>query len=300
MAVDIVPELLSAIQADFQDRVTRDAAITRLSNRIRDGTATLSDVHDYAAKLGEVLSQVLRRHLTEDVLPDGRLYWNIASRTIRPMLKGNHRLINDAAKIVQGKMDEESGIGLGVLEGEFPEERVARLIDRASDPGNTFEQTRDLLGEPVVNCSEAFYDDCAEANAVFRSGSGLETLIIRTASAGCCAWCADLAGTYRYGVDVRSGDDVFRRHLFCRCEVTAEYRKTRESIWSKKTWQVSESELQKRRQTGMDVFRLSPEAAAETAAIVQERDRAIVAIMREKRVSRERASRIYRDRERRR
>ena len=86
MATDVVPQLNEAIQTSFQGNVMKDRRIAQISKRIRDGTATFVDGHDYAERLGENLSRALASNLTEQTLPDGRLYYNIAKRTITPAL----------------------------------------------------------------------------------------------------------------------------------------------------------------------------------------------------------------------
>ena len=125
MAVDIAPVLLDAIQRDFARRIENDAVIQRITKRVKDGTAKLEEAHDYALRLGEALSASLKANLTEDALPDGKLYWNIANQTIRPMLENNHRLTNQTAKAAQKAVDEAEDIGLSAVDGYFPENRVS-------------------------------------------------------------------------------------------------------------------------------------------------------------------------------
>lgn len=292
MANDVAPALLEAIQTDFRRRVKNNAAITRLSNRIRDGTAGQNDVHSYASLLGKMLSESLLAVFTEDALPDGRLYWNIANRTIRPMLKENYRAVNSAAKAVQKVLDTAAGLGLNAVDGEFQEDRIDRLIGGAVE-ADTFERMQAEIGEPVVNCTESFFDDFVSANADFREKAGFEEIIERTAAANCCEWCAGLVGRYRYGTDIHSGDDVFRRHQFCRCTVTLQTERMAQNPWTKRTWQASPAELERRRETGTSIFRLTPSEAEASVRELLLRDQAVREIMKKKGVDRERASRIY-------
>lgn len=82
MATDVVPVLNERIQTSFQGNMMKDRRVLQISNRIRDGTATFKDGHDYAERLGENLSKSLVKNLNESTLPDGRLYYNIANRTV--------------------------------------------------------------------------------------------------------------------------------------------------------------------------------------------------------------------------
>ena len=249
MAKDVVPALLESIQKDFSRRVKNDAAIARIANRIKGGTATLDEVHDYAQHLGETLSASLLDNLTERALPDGRLYWNIADRTIRPMLETNHALTNDAAAAVQKAIDEAQGIGLKTVRGELPTARIKGILDKAVEE-DTFDAMREWLKEPIINTSESFFDDFVQANADFRYKSGLSPKIIRTVAGHCCDWCASVAGTYDYA-DIKSGSDIYRRHQFCRCVVTFESGRQRQNVWSKQTWEDSPATLESRKTVGL-------------------------------------------------
>ena len=247
MAKDVAPALLKAIQEDFARRVRNDATIARITSRIKDNSAKLGEIHTYAQHLGEALSASLVGQLTEEALPDGRLYWNIASRTITPMLENNYRLTNEAARTVQKYIDEASGIGLNAVSGKLPAARIKGLVDQAVAQ-DTFEAMQTWLKEPVVNASEAFFDDFIKANAEFRGRSGLSPKIIRTVAGGCCDWCADVAGTYDYGSEPK---DVYRRHQYCRCIVTFESGRQRQNVWSKEIWEDPPETLEARKSVGL-------------------------------------------------
>lgn len=287
---DVAPELLERIRSEFQRRV-KIGPILRISARIRDGSASQTEVSRYARLLGEALSASLRAVLTEDALPDGRLYYNIANRTIRPMLAANHKLVNQAAIAAQKAADEAGGIGLNALEAEFPEDRVAGLVDKAAREAD-YELMRRWLEEPVVNCTESFYDDFVETNARFTAQSGLKATVHRNAAPGCCAWCAERIGTFDFAA--LKSREVFRRHEYCRCIVTFERGRERQNVWTKRTWKTPENVLQKRRETESAAFRLTSSEAADFAQEMRQRDERITAIMRERNVSRERAAGLYR------
>ena len=96
MATDVVPVLSERIQTSFQSEVMKDRRIAQITKRIRDGTATMTDGHDYAERLGEHLSRALTSNLTAETLPDGKLYYNIAKRTVTPALQTNYEQIGRA------------------------------------------------------------------------------------------------------------------------------------------------------------------------------------------------------------
>lgn len=246
--MDIVPSLNEAIDSTFQTKMVGDRRILRISRRIRDGTATLVDAHRYSQYTGENMSKALMLNLAEDNLPDGILYFNIASRTVTPSLMTCHKIVNDIAKQIQAIADEKESIGLQAIGAEFPEERIKGLIDKMTSYDGDYEKSSVWLKEPIVNNVEAFFDDYVKANADFRRSTGLKTVITRVAEPNCCDWCANLEGEYEYGKEPK---EVYQRHEFCRCDVTYRSEKTNQNVWTKDTWKPTEEELQQRRETQM-------------------------------------------------
>lgn len=247
MAADVVPVLNEKIQTFFQSNMMRDRRIAQISKRIRDGTATFVDGHDYAERLGESLSKALISNLNEENLPDGRLYYNIAKRTVTPALRNNYELTNEAAEQIQSTIDSRLGIGLKSIKADFPESRIKGLIDKMTTEGISLEDALIWLGEPIINNSEAFFDDFIDSNAKFRTEAGLKATITRIAEANCCPWCDSLAGTYEYG---SAPDDIYRRHEYCRCTVTYQTGKKSQNVWSKRQWESSPEEIDRRKAIG--------------------------------------------------
>ena len=128
----------------------------------------------------------------------------------------------------------------------FPVERINGLIDKMTAEDIDLEQALVWIKEPIVNNSEAFFDDFIRENAKFRADAGLKTTITRIAESKCCEWCANLAGTYEYG---KAPDEIYARHEFCRCAVTVTSQRTTQDVWSKKTWQSTQEELDRRNNT---------------------------------------------------
>ena len=247
MAQDVVPMLNEQIQSSFKNYCLRDRRLTQISARIRDGTANQIDAHDYAEHLGENLSRALVNNLTPDNLPNGTLYYNIAQRTVIPGLEENYNIINDIASDIQAIADAKAQIGLSAAKADFPTSRINGLIDKMTSDDIVFDQVVRWLGEPIINNSEAFFDDFVKANAEFRANVGLKATITRTVVSGCCEWCEAMAGTYDYGSEP---PDIYKRHEFCRCSVTYQSKKTSQNVWSKRTWESSPEELERRENIG--------------------------------------------------
>ena len=247
MSADVVPVLNDRINRSFQNNVMKDRQIANVTQRIRDGTARLEDAHRYAQHLGEDLSKALVDNLTVDNLPNGRLYYNIAQRTVVPALENNYNLVNDTADQIQKIANQKKKIGLGAVRADFPSDRIQGLIDKMTSKDVEVTDIITWLKEPIVNNSEAFFDDFIQANSKFQSDAGLKVKLIRKAESKCCEWCQNLEGSYDYG---DAPDDIYRRHEFCRCTTTYESKRTSQNVWSKKQWTTPKEDLEKRQSAG--------------------------------------------------
>lgn len=231
---DVAPELYEAVRTVFIEKVEKDVYISAFLQKVQEGTAVFSNAQIYSKQLGESLSEALLEVLTEDALPDGKLYWNIADRVIRPMLNQNYELVNQAATEVQKLLDSTEKIGLGAVRAVRPDERIKGLLDNATVEGLTFEEMQNRIRAPVVNTTESFFDDFIRENANFRYRAGMNPQIIRIMTGkNPCKWCKALAGTYDYDNDfgyhgyiVSVGASVYQRHKNCHCQVF--YRNNRE------------------------------------------------------------------------
>ena len=230
MTADVVPGLNEAIQTSFKTNVMKDRRIASITKRIRDGTASLHDAHDYSWRLGVNLSKALKENLTAETLPDGRLYYNIAKRTVTPALEENYELTNDIAATIQKIVDTKEQIGLNAVKPDFPKERVQGLIDKMTADMLSLDEALVWLGEPIINNSEAFFDDFVDSNARFRTRAGLKAKIIRKAEPGACDWCRALAGEFNYE---SAPDNIYQRHEFCRCSVIYQSERITKGVWSK-------------------------------------------------------------------
>lgn len=211
---DIAPELLEQLRTRFSEKISVNPKIRALYKRIQSGDANYADAEEYAYLVGEALSQTFRELLSSDVLPDGRMYYNIADRVIRPLLEEDHSLIADAARTVQTALNEKAGIGIKAQSVVVNTDRIDGIINKISSAEN-FNDIAWILDEPVKNFSMNVVDEILRANVDFQGCAGLRPRIIRKAERKCCEWCSQLAGEYDYPVD----REVYRRHERCRCTV---------------------------------------------------------------------------------
>ena len=252
MAVDVVPSLLEAINNGYRGRAEEDKRLIKVNNRIRDGTATLADVHTYAERHGIALSNAFLSEIRADTLPNGELYYNIANRVVVPFMQDVYDVVNVAASDVQRSIDKRVGIGINPVHADFPQKRIDGLIDKLTEPGQDLIDRLKWLDEPVVNNAEAFFDDFVAENAETRANLGFKTTVTRIIAPGCCSWCAEIAGTFEYGKEPK---DIYRRHEHCRCVVTFDSERGSQDVWSKKIWQSSPEELATRRTIGLQLRR---------------------------------------------
>lgn len=249
---DIAPALLEALQNAFLRNLAEDQKGAALLETIRSGNGTYATAGDYAEQIGAALAKAFREHLGSDVLPDGKMYWNIADCVVRPLLEDAYRQTSAAAYQVQKALNEAAGLGLKALAAPMNNDRVEGILDAITD-ADRYDDVSFYLAEPVLaNFTRSIVDDAVLVNVEFQGRAGLQPKIIRRAERKCCAWCANLAGEYDYPDVPR---DVYRRHKNCRCVVEydpADGKRRRQNVHTKK-WTDGEQydKLEARKKVGI-------------------------------------------------
>ena len=231
--IDIAPGLLEKLKRAFSEKFNKNKKIDKILSTIREGEPTYSEVNDLSIVVGDILAEVFGENLTQDLLPDGRMYYNIAKRTIEPMMINNYDIVTDNAAIVQEILNKKAGMGIKAQIPPLNQSRIDGIIDRL-DEAEFFDDIKWILDEPIKNFTQAIVDDSVEKNAEFHKGLGLEPKLIRKAEASCCDWCDAIDGVYDYS---EAPDDIYRRHRYCRC--TVEYdpgESKKQNVWTKQ-WQ---------------------------------------------------------------
>lgn len=252
MEIDIAPELYEAIQKDFAELISADKQLQGILEKIEKGTATHLETQMYAQRIGECAAAAIKNNLSEGLLPSGKLYYNIAERTIRPTLEHNHELVNQVASQVQQHLNTAAGLGMKPVMAQLDVERVERVVN-AAVYADSFEAMQSELGEAIINTTQSFADDFIRENAAFQARSGLSPKITRISTGKCCDWCEQLAGTYDY--KSLPDNSIFRRHKYCRCVVTYEPGDGRRQNVHTRQWEdpTETGELVKRRVVGLRV-----------------------------------------------
>lgn len=205
---------------------------------------------EFADEVGAAMSEASAANLSSAVLPDGRMYWNIADRVVRPMLEQDYQLLSEAAQSAQQTLNGAAGIGLRAQTAPLDSDRVDGILNRLCKE-EQYDDVAWLLDKPVKTFSRVV-DDTLKANVDFQGKAGLRPRIIRTAESHCCKWCRNLAGTYAYPDVPR---DVYRRHNNCRCLVeydpgSGKRQGKRQDVWSKRwTSQEERARIEERKRS---------------------------------------------------
>lgn len=213
---DIAPSLLQKVQQDFHNQFDKSEVISALYAKVRDGTATYAEANDFAVEVGDILAGAYKKNLASSILPDGRMYYNIANSIIPPTMTNNYDIITEVTEQVQKTLNDAARIGIKPITPELNQDRIVGLVNKASN-ADYYDNVADFIEEALVNFSLSIVTDSIRENAEFQAKAGLQPKIVRKLAGGCCDWCRALAGTYRYPDDVPT--DLYRRHRYCRCTV---------------------------------------------------------------------------------
>lgn len=130
--MDIVPSLLEKIQADYQTGVENSEVIKRISQKVSEGKADYIDANDYAAELAKILARVYAEYLTDENLPDGTMYFNIADRVLRPTMETAQKAVIEVCSEIQNDLNAKGGLGLKAVKADLDEDRIDGIIDKIS------------------------------------------------------------------------------------------------------------------------------------------------------------------------
>jgi hypothetical protein len=211
---DIAPQLLETLQKRFSEKIAVNPKIRALMKKIKAGEATYIEAEEYAYQIGNALAEVFAQNLSSAVLPDGRMYFNIAQRVIQPLLEEDHKIVAEAAALVQESLNKKANIGIKAQTVEVNKDRIYGIINKVSE-SDAFDTVAWVLVEPVKNFSINVVDEILRANVDFQGRAGLSPKVVRKSERNCCKWCSNLDGVYNYPVE----REVYRRHERCRCVV---------------------------------------------------------------------------------
>lgn len=245
---DIVPELLEKIQKQFQANLKNNQKIKSILLKQKRGMIDYTDSLEFAKEIGNILKDSLKENIDEELLPDGKMYYNIAQRILEPTIKNNFDIIADQCEKTQNILNKKAKIGLQSAKIDYNEEKTRSIIDYISNAESYSQREKSFLSAIVTN-AKSIVDDSVKNNADLHYKTGLNPKIIRTARGKTCKWCQAVAGIYDYKDVKNTGNDVFRRHANCDCTVIYDPGdgSKAQNVWNKKIeYKPKQEEIEKR------------------------------------------------------
>lgn len=210
-------EVLARIIEEMTAGMNGSRKARQIAEKISSGTATYADAYDYARESSRVMTASMRRNVP-DVLTDGRLFRAEADKVIRVPMEQSGKKVAETAAEIQQQLNEAAGIGIRGIEPEINEDQITGIITDICN-ADSYEAGKENLFTQVENFLEGTVDDCVRENADFQYKAGLSPTIERKADGKCCEWCSRLVGSYPYEDVKDRGNDVFRRHKNCHCQI---------------------------------------------------------------------------------
>jgi hypothetical protein len=225
--------------------------------RIREVSAGTSFTS--AEELAEYIGKHLGKIFDQETATLAFLDEATALELIAEALTRDHEVMAQVASQVAQNLNAAAGIGIKAAPVELDPERISGLASKLASY-ESLEEGRWLFGEPVVNFSQHTVDEAVRSNARAVSKAGAVAYIVRKAEAPAvkttkrgkrivrysvpCKWCQRLEGRYLYEDVKDTGNDVYRRHDGCRCEVTYELGSRRQDVYSKASWTAADADRQ--------------------------------------------------------
>lgn len=224
-------ELLSDIDAEFETAIKGNKKIKALYKKIRDGTANFENAQEMAIETGKALSKSFGKHITVDILPDGKMTFQIANEVVRPEIVKGYDYTSSYFNKVQEGFYKSRNLQIKGAPPDLNDDRIKGFVDKLTSA--EYEAVAWVLNDPayLINYLESVVDTGIKNNVGLLGQAGVRSTIKREVDAGACPWCMNLAGEYEYG---EQPDDVFRRHRDCHCKVTFDVGKGfRQDVYSK-------------------------------------------------------------------
>lgn len=218
MAEDISPQIHEQLISSINQNNARNRKENRIAVDAENGKVDIRSASEYAGMRGQDVADALLEISGSD-LPNGRMYYNIAEKAVRPVLNDLTEQVLDVADQAIISTNTAAGLGLKAVRPDETE-KVKGILDLASS--RDWDDVKNEVASSTENLARKCVDDSVRENADFQYQAGLDPKIIRTASRGACDWCREVAGTYDYADVSDRGNDVFRRHADCNCLVEYE------------------------------------------------------------------------------
>jgi hypothetical protein len=212
-----IEKLLNQILRKYKFGMEDSRKLKAILNRVEKATATYADAQQYAQEVGRILTEALREYLPE-ALTDGRLYRAFADVLVKTPAE---RAVLDVAQVtkdIQNILNDQAGIGLRSIVPELNKDQIDGIITGIVN-ADSFDGNKEEFFDQIASFFEGYVDDFARENADFQYEAGLSPTVERIADGKCCSWCAALAGSYDYRSVKDKGNDIWKRHNNCHCQI---------------------------------------------------------------------------------
>lgn len=239
---DIAPELYDEIKRIFDEKFAQAQLLGNslgdVMARINSGAASFQDADLFAVEVGSMMADAMKEVLILEDLPGGKLYRNIAQRTIGEGLKDTYGIVSNAAATIQEEINGRNNIGLKAVKPKLETDRVDKIVNRASN-AKTQTALENNLTDAVPTFARQVVDDTQKANARLHDKAGLEVTVVREYDGvglhdgtDACEWCLSRADTWTYDKALSAG--VFERHEGCGCIIEYTSKKGEKTISTSK------------------------------------------------------------------
>ncbi len=212
-----IEKILNQILRQYKHGAVDNRTLAAIAKKVAEGAGSYADAQKYAIEAGKLLTAALREYLPE-ALTDGRLYRAFADVLVRTPAKIAGQDVAKIAEAVQDSLNAAADIGLKAIIPELNNDQLTGIITGIVN-ADSYESNVEEFMDQLASMLEGYVDDFARENANFQYESGLSPTVTRIADGKCCEWCARLAGTYNYNDVSDAGNDVWRRHNNCHCQI---------------------------------------------------------------------------------
>lgn len=213
---DISPQLIDEIKSQFNALLQDDKQLKGLEEILKSGQSTYEDADHYAERIGELMGGAMQKTLSGDVLPDGKMYYNIADKVLNQTMADSHKVASDFVSETQTALNHRANLNMKGVKVPIHQDRIDGMVQHLADAESFDDTVAEWLRVAQVTYHKAIVTDSVKHNAEMHYEAGLNPKIKRRWFGG-CDWCRALAGTYDYPDGVP--DDVYRRHGNCHCIV---------------------------------------------------------------------------------
>ena len=211
--VDAVDLVKGDIQRDFE----------RALKKIKKPADTIAGAQDYAQAVGDALVEAFRKNIGEDILVDGFLTPDLAEALIKDPMIAGWRFVTSKTADIQTAINNRAGYSIRALLAKTDERRVDGMVTLASE--KPFAEVSTKFYQATPNVMRAAVDKTVEQNFINMAKAGVPVEVVRIPEGNCCDWCDGMAkaGPYKYSDVHETGNDVWGRHLDCKCIIETHF-----------------------------------------------------------------------------